>query len=102
MSSLTSWLSAELLRSSVSRRSLSCCCCCCCLTCAATAAAMEEAGISTVVKVPFSLGICTCSVEGEDPSEMAAAAAVGCDCCQGDVMMIHKNVLQVTGWGDNV
>ena len=63
---------------------------------------MEEAGISMVVKVPFSLGICTCRVEGEEPSEMAAAAAVGCDCCQGDVMMIHKNVLHVTGCGGNM
>ena len=48
--------------------------------CAATAAAMEDAGISMVVKVPFSLGICTCRELGVEPSEMPAAAAAGCDC----------------------
>ena len=66
-----------------------CCCCCCCLTCAATAAAMEEVGISMVVKVPFSLGIWTCTVVGVDPSEMLAVAT-GC-CCHGNVVMICKS-----------
>ena len=48
--------------------------------CAATAAAMEDAGISMVVKVPFSLGICTCRELGVHPSERPAAPAAGCDC----------------------